>query len=783
MSEHTDIGIVAIGRNEGERLERCLRSVAGRVAAVVYVDSGSTDGSVELARSLGADVVELDLSIPFTAARARNEGFRRLREIAPDIRFVQFVDGDCEVACGWLETAHQALTGDDALAVVCGRRRERFPHLSIYNRLCDLEWDTAIGEARSCGGDALIRIDAFEQVQGYDASLIAGEEPEMCFRLRAHGWRIRRLDAEMTLHDAALTRFGQWWKRAVRAGHAAAEGAWRHGLSPERFNVRRVARALGWGLVLPAGSFVLAWASGGLSLLLLLAYPLQWMRVYRAERRRGRPERDARLSALFTLLDKFAQTAGAWRFARGLATGNRSGLIEYKRRQPRADGAILYVGAVVPVLSETFVYREILALRARGVPVRVASVRPPAAELGDPALADLAREQLPIYGSGPRAILKDVARELLTHPVRTIATLARGMADVTFGWEGAGRVIGAATADLSAVLFQRGKVLAQCAAGVALARRVRALGMTHIHAHMAHVPTTIAMYAAQQLGVGFSFTGHANDLFRERTLLGSKLRRARFVACISQWHRRWYRDIEFLPDARLPIVRCGVNTEQFAPAAPGEGRYPVVLSVGRLVEKKGHRVLVKAFGRLSDRDAKCMIVGDGPERAALEQEIAREALVDRVSLAGSLPNDRVRELLLEAAVFCLPCVRDAEGDMDGIPVVLMEAMASGVAVVAGDLPAIRELVRDGETGLLIPPGNVEACAAALERLLTDADERMRLAEAGRRWVQEEFSEHVNIARLIEAFQRVRAIGSTAPAARRTAEAEAAGPGESGRTAA
>ena len=174
---------------------------------------------------LGATVVKLDTSRPFNAARARNEGFATLTAQNRNIRFVQFVDGDCELDGNWLATAVPFLSGRNDVGVVCGRRRERHPEKSVYNALCDLEWDTPIGEAAACGGDSLVRADAFKAVGGFDARLIAGEEPELCARLRQAGWKIWRLDAEMTCHDAAMTRFGQWWKRAVRSGYGYAQGA------------------------------------------------------------------------------------------------------------------------------------------------------------------------------------------------------------------------------------------------------------------------------------------------------------------------------------------------------------------------------------------------------------------------------------------------------------------------------------------------------------------------------------------------------------------------------
>lgn len=316
------LGVVAIGRNEGERLRRCLQSLLPGPAVVVYVDSGSDDGSPQLATALGAEVVALDMRQPFTAARARNEGFARLMQLAPAAEFVQFVDGDCEVVQGWLATAVDFLQSHPAHAVVCGRRRERFPERSLYNRLCDEEWDTPVGDAKSCGGDALFRVAAFQAVGGYRDGLIAGEEPELCVRLRQQGWKVRRLDAEMTLHDAAMTRFGQWWKRSVRAGHAYGEGAWLHGAPPERHWVRETGRALVWGAGIPLAAFVLALLFGLGWLALLAVYPLQWLRFWL------RTHSGAK--AGFLVLGKFAEASGVIQFHASRLAGRGGRIIEYK---------------------------------------------------------------------------------------------------------------------------------------------------------------------------------------------------------------------------------------------------------------------------------------------------------------------------------------------------------------------------------------------------------------------------------------------------------------------
>lgn len=328
------IGLVAIGRNEGERLRQCLSSVVDQVDQVVYVDSGSTDGSVALARSLGVTVVELDLSIPFTAARARNAGFAKLLDLAPNVEYVQFVDGDCEVVSGWLPCAVAELNTHPDWVVVCGRRRERFPNATPYNRICDLEWDTPIGEAKACGGDALMRVAALQAVGGYNPTLIAGEEPELCVRLRHNGGKIYRLNAEMTLHDAQMTRFGQWWKRSVRAGYAFAEGAWLHGAPPERHWVKETRSIRRLGIYLPALILATAWPTKGVSLVLLAIYPLMMYRIYRYAKRIGRSPKDARLFSLACIGAKFPQAQGALRFYWGKLLKKPSGLIEYNVANP-----------------------------------------------------------------------------------------------------------------------------------------------------------------------------------------------------------------------------------------------------------------------------------------------------------------------------------------------------------------------------------------------------------------------------------------------------------------
>jgi GT2 family glycosyltransferase len=342
-----DLGVVAIGRNEGERLRRCLLSLLDRGPdwPLVYVDSGSTDGSVELARSLGVSVVELDMSRPFSAARARNAGFERLKQIAPQIAFAMFLDGDCEVAAGWIERARAEMATSPKLAVVCGRRRELFPEQSIYNRLADLEWDTPIGEASACGGDSLMRAEAFESVGGFDPTAAAGEEPELCQRLRQNGWSIRRIDAEMTRHDLGMTRFRQWWRRQYRTGYNGLDILTRFP-GREQLFARDLSRSRLWGIGWPLGvigvglvGFVLGGWKLGLvfAILASLTMVLQIARLALKVRKKVDGLRTALAYGALTMVAKWANLAGQAGYTLDRRRGQSARLIEYKAAEAPAS--------------------------------------------------------------------------------------------------------------------------------------------------------------------------------------------------------------------------------------------------------------------------------------------------------------------------------------------------------------------------------------------------------------------------------------------------------------
>ena len=273
-------------------------------------------------------MVELDLRTMFTAARARNEGLAKLSEMHPELDYVFFVDGDCEVSSGWMEVGARFLDEHQDVAVVSGYRRERYPDKSIYNLLIDLEWrGYPFGQTRICGGDALMRVSALHEVGGFRADLICGEEPEMCVRLRKRNWQVWRLEVPMSLHDAAMYHFSQWWKRQMRAGYAYAIGAYLHGEPPERHGVSESYRAWGWGLIFPLAILFSAIFFNVWFLLLLAIYPLQWARI--ALRGKASPRINwLRGGAL--VLGKFPEVFGQLKFLKDRISGARSGLIEYK---------------------------------------------------------------------------------------------------------------------------------------------------------------------------------------------------------------------------------------------------------------------------------------------------------------------------------------------------------------------------------------------------------------------------------------------------------------------
>lgn len=324
------VSVVIIGRNEGKRLSRCLASVAAMRHAnfaieTLYVDSASTDDSVARATASGARVLEVRPERP-SAALGRNAGWR-----AAHGEFILFLDGDTELHPRFVETALQAMR-DPQVAVVWGHRRESRPENSIYNRVLDLDWIYPPGPSEFCGGDALMRRAVLENAGGFDASLIAGEEPDLCRRIRTLGHAILHIDAPMTLHDLAITRFGAYWKRAFRAGHAYAEVSERFKHTDQPLWLRDARRNRVHAAVLIALAALLAsglaWPSA--AVLALGAFALLMLRTVSRSRWKSPDRLTLVLYGLHSHLQQIPILAGQVSYYMGALTGQKQALIEYK---------------------------------------------------------------------------------------------------------------------------------------------------------------------------------------------------------------------------------------------------------------------------------------------------------------------------------------------------------------------------------------------------------------------------------------------------------------------
>ncbi|MCP5074592.1 MAG: glycosyltransferase family 2 protein [Rhodobacteraceae bacterium] len=320
------VAAVIIGRNEGQRLIRCLESVRSATNRIIYVDSGSTDDSIAAARAAGAEVIALDPSRPFTAARARSEGFEALQITPPLPDYVQFVDGDCVLQPGWIAAAQKAMEQDETLGVVTGWRSEIHRDDSIYNAMCDFEWHRPAGDILTCGGDMMVRSHAFDQVGGFDPIVIAAEDDEFCIRVRNSGWSIKRIPVEMTQHDAAMTRFSQWWQRGVRSGHGFAQVGAMH----KEYFVRERQRVIVYGAVLPLfaalGIVLLPW----LLIPVCSLYLVSFIRTALGLKRNGLMGLEPYSHAALITLSKFPNFQGFMTYFWRRSRGHKMNIIEYK---------------------------------------------------------------------------------------------------------------------------------------------------------------------------------------------------------------------------------------------------------------------------------------------------------------------------------------------------------------------------------------------------------------------------------------------------------------------
>ena len=324
------IATVVIGRNEGARLMAALSSVARAGRQLVYVDSRSTDDSVAIAAATGVICVQLEEDVALTAARARNEGLRTLLSMADPPTAVFFMDGDCVASQRFVDAAVEVLEQEPDVVAVCGWRAERDPQRNRFHRVCDVEWHQGeVGDVDAFGGDVVIRTSAIEAVNGYDASLIAGEDPELAARLRDRGGKIRRVDVESTLHDIAMATSRQWWRRAERSGYAyaAAERCTR-ALTTPIFGRER-GRIIRWGLVAPLVAVVLTpWTRVPLAALAARALMSGTRAARSVDPSRGAGDRLA--WGVSCAISPYPNAIGLLRYEIARALRRRPELIEYK---------------------------------------------------------------------------------------------------------------------------------------------------------------------------------------------------------------------------------------------------------------------------------------------------------------------------------------------------------------------------------------------------------------------------------------------------------------------
>lgn len=287
---------------------------------------------------------------------------------------------------------------------------------------------------------------------------------------------------------------------------------------------------------------------------------------------------------------------------------------------------------------------------------------------------------------------------------------------------------------------QRFKTIAHLLPAIKLAFYWRSRNIGHIHCQWAHTATTIGMHSAEMLGIGFSFMGHANDLFVHRVALEDKVRRARGIFCISEFHRQFYMDLG-AKEEQLQVIYCGISLDRFNKPSQFDPTVKRIASVGRLVEKKGFDDLIRACAILRDRQVEfeCLIAGSGPLESSLNQLIKDHRLEGCVKITGTaILQEEIPELIRSSRLFALPCVKDSDGDMDGLPQVLIESMACGVPTVSTFLVGIPDLVRHEENGLLVETRNVQACADAIEKLLEDDLLVQQLGSQAEQWAKAHF---------------------------------------------
>ncbi len=390
-------------------------------------------------------------------------------------------------------------------------------------------------------------------------------------------------------------------------------------------------------------------------------------------------------------------------------------------------------------LGNSWVGNELRVMLSKGIPVRLHALNePPSTFFESEDMQRLGREARYLYPLPPAAFALSVLRA----PWRYRGRYLNALWNVFTGPRES--------------LVIRGKSFWHLLVACYFADRIRSEDVSLIHSQWIHSGGTVTMYGAQLLGVPFSFTGHAADLFRDRAALNDKVRRAAFIVCISKFHWNFYLEQGARPE-QLRLVYCGIDTSHFSPSEEvGNHDPPHIVSSGRLVEKKGFLYLIEACRLLKDRGLsfRCTIAGSGPQEATLREKVRGLDLDDVVSLTGeALAQEKIPEFMHSGDMYCLPCVWASDNDVDGLPQMLMEAMACGLPAVSTDLVGIPDLIEHEKSGLLAQPNDVTALADCLQRLIEQPELARKLAAAGRERVTQAFDLSTALDPLVDEFKR------------------------------
>ena len=711
MAHHLDtLSVVVIGLNEGCHLEENLRAATQAArefgnSEVLYVDSGSDDNSLQIARKLGARVILSGHRHTWNAAQARNAGWRAARG---DV--IQFLDGDMVLEEGWLAAGLAAL-GEPGVGAVGGRIHERRLRATFGNRAFGQDWCAHPGVVHTLGGGAMWRRCVLEDLGGFDPLLPLGEDPDISLRAGMRGWELRRLDRGMVSHDLDITGFQQYWRRCSDVGISRFLVAARH---PQFPPLERRVKADGlWMMGTLCGVASAFWLPHLVLVVLALWVVVILRNTWRA-RRDGVEWGDALVRGIHRQFMKIPATAGvasAWLAGQG-------------RKDPLPD-RLGVLSSEIPSVSATFVHREARALERDGWVIYPFALRScDASGISEDGMPFLKRTGV-IYGRPLQAVLAPW-RHLRIDPIITLSVVWLALSDMVRG------------SGLS--LSQRLKIPGQLLYALDLALGLRARCVRHLHIHFTHAPATVGMYAAHAARLPYSITAHANDIFVQGSLLQEKAERALFYATISEHNRRALVDELGLPVDRVRLLRCGVDTSWFDGTRQESLDKGRILILGRLVPKKGVDLALRAFAQIGERhpESGITVLGDGPEGPGLKALAESLGIHDRVKFWGSAGAAKIRSEMARADVFVLPCRESKDGDRDGIPVALMEAMAMGMAVLSTRFAGIPELISDGESGVLVDPGDVEALARSLEELLFDEGLRRRLGAGARQHVKDRY---------------------------------------------